>query len=72
MTFFLKDLFIYFFDVYCFKNLYWVCYNTASVLCFGFLFFGCVVYGIPSFPLPALEDEVLTTGLPKKPLANDF
>ena len=37
-----------------------------------FFFFGCEVYGIPSFPLPALEDEVLTTGLPKKPLANDF
>ena len=37
-----------------------------------FFFFGCEVDGIPSFPPPALEDEVLTTGLPKKSLANDF
>ena len=30
------------------------------------------VYGISSFPPPALEDEVLSNGLPKKPLANDL
>ena len=36
------------------------------------VFFGCEVYGISSFPPPALEDEVLSNGLPKKPLANDF
>ena len=75
MTFFFLTfkIYLFIFDVDCFKNLYWICYNTASVLCFGFVFFfGCEVDGIPSFPPPALEDEVLTTGLPKKSLANDF
>ena len=28
--------FSFFFDVDHFKTLYWTCYNTASVLCFGF------------------------------------
>ena len=27
----------FFFSVEHFKSLYWICYNTASVLCFGFL-----------------------------------
>ena len=51
-------------------SLYWICYNIASVLCFGF--FGCEACGIlapwpgikPTHP--ALESEVLTTGPPGK------
>ena len=55
-----------------FLSLCWICYNTASVLCFGF--FGCKACGtlalqpgIEPAP-PALEDEVLTTGPPGKSL----
>ena len=33
--YFFKDFF--FFDVDYFKSLYWLCYNIAPVLCFGFL-----------------------------------
>ena len=33
-TLFFKD---FFFDVDRFKSLYWICYNIATVLCFGFL-----------------------------------
>ena len=49
---------------------YWICYNITSVLCFGF--FGWEACGIlvpqPGIEpeLPALEDEVLTTGPPQK------
>ena len=53
-----------------FLSLYWICYNIASVLYFGF--FGheaCGILasqpGIKPAP-PALEGEVLTTGLPGK------
>ena len=31
-----KEVFFFFFNVDHFKNLYWICYNTASVLCFVF------------------------------------
>ena len=47
-----------------------MCYNTASVLCFGF--FGREACGILALQpgteptLPALEGEVLTTGQPGK------
>ena len=52
-----------------FLSLYWLCYNTASVL---FWFFGQEACGIlapqpgiePEFP--ALDGEVLTTGPPGK------
>ena len=63
-----------------FSSLYWICYNIASVLCFGFFFFVFFVFfgheacgilaprpGIKPVP-PALEGEVLTTGLPGKSL----
>ena len=55
-----------------FLSLYWICYYTASVLCFGF--FGREACGIlaprpgTEPTLPALEGEVLTTGLPGKSL----
>ena len=32
----LRKSFFFFFNVDHFKNLYWICYNTASVLCFVF------------------------------------
>ena len=53
-----------------FLSVYWICYNITSALCFGF--FGheaCEIFA----PWPgiepvssALEDEVLTAGLPEK------
>ena len=55
-----------------FWSLYWICYNTASVLCFGF--FGQEACGIlaPQSGIkpmsPALEGEVLLTGPPGKSL----
>ena len=63
-------LFFFFFDVDHLKNLYWICYNIASL---RFWFFGCEAHGIlapwPEFTptCPALEDKVLTTGLPGVP-----
>ena len=64
---------IFFFDVdHFFKTIYWICYNIASVLCFGF--FGPEACGILA-PRPrikpsptALEDRVLTIGPPGKSL----
>ena len=53
-----------------FLSLYWICYNTASVLCFGFLVIRHV--GILAPPpgieptAAALECEVVTTGPPRK------
>ena len=55
------------------KNLYWICYNNASVLCF--VFFGHEVCGVlvpwPGIePIPpALEGDILPTGPPGKSLA---
>ena len=56
--------------IFFFWSLYWICYNIASVLCFGF--FGCKAceilapwLGIKPAP-PALKGEVLTTGPPGK------
>ena len=46
-----------------------MCYNIASVLCFGFLATRHVGPGIQPIP-PALEGEVLTTGPPGK--SQDF
>ena len=52
-------------------SLYWICYNIASALCFGF--FGREACGIlvPQEGIeparPALEDKVLTTGPPRSP-----
>ena len=53
------------FDVYYFCSIYWICYNIASVVCFGFFghnFCGILALwpGIKS-TTPALEDEFLTT-----------
>ena len=60
----------YFFDVdYFFLSLFWIFYNIASVLCFGFL---AMRYGIlapwPGIePTPAaFEGKVLTIGPPGK------
>ena len=63
--FFFKD----FFDVDHFKSLYWICYNIASVLCFGFLAWRILAPqpGIKPVP-PALEGKVLTTAEPGKSL----
>ena len=36
-TVFFSCLKFFFFNVDHFKNLYWVCYNIASISCFGFL-----------------------------------
>ena len=56
-----------------FKSLYWIWYNIASGLCFGFLASRHEILalrpGIEPAP-PALEGEVLTTGLPGKSLVN--
>ena len=58
------------------KNLYWICYNIASVLRVGF--FGHKVRGIlapqPGIePTPStLEGEGLTTGPPGKSLRLTF
>ena len=30
---------VFFFNVHHFKNLHWICYNIASILCSGFFFF---------------------------------
>ena len=61
---------LFFFNVDHLLSLYWICYNVASF--FMFWFFGCQACailapwsGIKSTP-PAMEDEVLTTGLPGK------
>ena len=72
-------IFLRFFDVgYFFLNLYWICYNIASVFCFRFFDReACGILapqpGIEPAP-PALEGEVSTTGPPgKSPLyANIF
>ena len=68
-----KVFFLFFFLFWC--GLYWICYNIASVLCFGVVFFlgrgACGVLspqpGIKPAPL-ALEGEVLITGLPENSL----
>ena len=54
------------------KILYWICYNTPSILYFGSLSLeACVILaprpGIEPAP-PALEGEVITTGPPGKSL----
>ena len=53
-----------------FQNLYWICSNISSVLCFGFLTPKAYEILVPQpeiKPTPfALEVEVLTTGLPEK------
>ena len=46
-----------------FLRLYWICYNFASVSCFGFWLWGMWDLG---FLTPALEGKVLTTGPPRK------
>ena len=54
------------------KVFVWFYYNIASVSCFGFFFFGREICGILALwpgtepTHPALEGEVLTTGLPGK------
>ena len=63
--------------IYFSLNLYWICYNIISFLCFHFIFsvFGFKVYRIlipwPGIDptSPALEDKVLTTGPPGKSLS---
>ena len=55
-----------------FYSLYWLCYNIASVFifwCLGHKACGILApqLGTESVP-PALEDKVLTTGLPGKSL----
>ena len=57
----------------CFKSLFWICCNIASVLCFDFLavrHVGSLLPDQESNPHspPALKSEVLTTGLPGKAL----
>ena len=54
----------------------WICYNTASVFCFWFSDQeACDILtsrpGIEPVP-PALEEEILTTGLPGKSLCQYF
>ena len=67
---FFNSIFLFFFDVDHLKNLYWICYNIASLI---FWFIGCEAHGIlapwPEFTptCPALEGKVLTTGLPGVP-----
>ena len=56
--------------IFFFLSLYWICYSIASVLCFlvlGHLVCGILAPwpGIEPAP-PAVEGEVLTTGLPGK------
>ena len=64
-TLFFSPVFFFFFlfDVDHFKSLYWICYNIAPVLCFGFLVPGHVGSRPRIEPsCPALDGEVLTTG----------
>ena len=54
-----------------FKSVYWICYNIASVLPFGFWLQG--MWDLSTLTrdwtrAPALEGEVLTSGLPGKSL----
>ena len=60
------------------KSLYWICYSIASVLCFlSFFFFFFWLWAMWDLAPwagvepehPALEGEVLTTGLPGKSLS---
>ena len=68
---FLKDIFY----VNHFENLYWICYNIASDLCFGFLVLKHGGFG-PKAPWLRMEpphpvlEEVLTAGLPGKSLSD--
>ena len=63
-------LFKDFFDVHPFSSLYWICYYIVSLLCFGCLAMRNVGFYLPvprtEHTPPALEGEVLTTGLPGK------
>ena len=58
-------VFFFFFDVDHFWNLYWICYNIASVLCF--VFFGTQACRILA-PWPVIKPTcpVLTSGQPRK------
>lgn len=56
------------------KSLCWICYSIASVLCFLFCFWLWALWDLAPWAgvepkLPALEGELLTTGLPGKPLS---
>ena len=53
----------FFFDVDLFLSLYWICYNFASVLCFGSLVTRLVGSNLQP---PVLEGKVLVTGPPGK------
>ena len=80
---FLVFFFFFFLRFFCFgvdhlKNLYGICYNIVSVLCFGFLAMWqlgaqlpnqCVRPALQVKPAtPALEGEILATGPPGKSL----
>ena len=53
-----------------FKNIDWICYNIASVLCFGVFDPKACGILVPQPGIdpttPALEGEALTTGPPEK------
>ena len=77
-TFYYKYQFYFifkrFFEVDILKNLYWIYYNIASVLCFDFFGHEACRISVPwsgiehtSHP-GALEEVVLTTGLSGKSL----
>ena len=71
--------FFFFLDVDHLKNLYWIWYNIASVLCFFCLFvfwpqsmWDCSSLTRDRTHTPALEGKVLTTGPPGTPLNSFF
>ena len=65
----MSDLLFFFFLIWTIFKVSWICYNTVSVLCFGFLVVGLLTHlpGIEPAPF-ALEGEVLATGPPGKSL----
>ena len=75
-SFFLQLFKRIFFNVDHFYSLYWLCYNTACLLCFGFLAPKQVGSQLPQPGVkpttPALEGEVLTSGQPGTSLIFTF
>ena len=51
-----------------FRNLYWICYNIASIL-WVFFFFCHKANGVYWTHAHGLEGKVLTTGLQRSPLS---
>ena len=64
VNFHLIWLFSFLFNMDHLKNLYWFCYNTASVLCFGF--FANKTCGILALPAPSIERWSFNHWIPRE------